>query len=162
MIVKEIIIEDFLQYKKPVMFILMPKCSFKCEKECGIEGICQNSPLAKTKNIDIPISTIIDLYVNNDITKAICFGGLEPLDSFDELHNFIMNFRYSHYDPIIIYTGYKEEEIQDKLNILKLYENIMVKFGRFIPNQKPHLDSLLGVELASDNQYARWVSEDHC
>lgn len=38
MIVKEIIIEDFLQYKKPVMFILMPKCTFKCEKECGIEG----------------------------------------------------------------------------------------------------------------------------
>lgn len=38
MIVKEIIIEDFLQYKKPCMFILMPYCSFKCEKECGIEG----------------------------------------------------------------------------------------------------------------------------
>jgi len=28
--------EDFCQYKKPSMFIGMPKCSFKCDKECGV------------------------------------------------------------------------------------------------------------------------------
>lgn len=35
MLVKNIIDEDFVQYKKPAMFIGMPSCSFKCDKECG-------------------------------------------------------------------------------------------------------------------------------
>jgi hypothetical protein len=33
--------------------------------------------------------------------------------------------------------------------------NIIVKFGRYRPNQEPHFDKVLGVELASDNQYAK-------
>jgi len=32
--------------------------------------------------------------------------------------------------------------------------NIIIKFGRFIPDQKSHMDETLGVELASPNQYA--------
>ena len=42
--------------------------------------------------------------------------------------------------------------------ILKKYSNIIIKFGRFIPNQKPHYDPVLGVELASDNQYGEKIS----
>lgn len=151
MIIKDIVIEDFLQYKEPSMFILMPRCSFKCEKECGVKGICQNSPLAELPDKTISIDKIIELFDNNDIIKAIVFGGLEPMDSWDELQNFILDFRYQHDAPIIIYTGYKEEEIQDKLERLKLYENIIVKFGRFIPNQESHYDEVLGVQLASSN-----------
>lgn len=157
--VKEVVIEDFLQYKKPSMFIIMPSCTFKCEKECRIEGICQNSLIAKRPDIDISISTIINIFDNNDIIKSIVFGGLEPFDSWDDLLCFISNFREYHNDDIIIYTGYNENEIKDKLDILKRYKNIIIKFGRFIPNQKPHLDKILGVELASDNQYARIISE---
>lgn len=151
MIVKDIVMEDFLQYKEPSMFILMPSCSFKCERECEMEGLCQNAPLAKLPDKKVSTEYIINAFDNNAITKAIVFGGLEPLDSWSELLNFIMIFRYNHSHTIIIYTGYKEEEIQDKLDILKLYENVIVKFGRYVPNQKPHLDSLLGVILASDN-----------
>ena len=35
------------------------------------------------------------------------------------------------------------------------YDNIVVKFGRFRPNQDPHYDNVLGVKLASNNQYAK-------
>ena len=34
------------------------------------------------------------------------------------------------------------------------YDNIIIKFGRYIPNQQSHFDIVLGVNLASDNQYA--------
>ena len=37
---------------------------------------------------------------------------------------------------------------------LSKFANVIIKFGRFIPNQKPHFDEVLGVELASPNQYA--------
>ena len=57
-----------------------------------------------------------------------------------------------------IYTGYYKNEIQDQIDVLKLYPNIIVKFGRYIPNQSPHYDKILGVELASNNQYAEKIS----
>ena len=50
--VKTIIFEDFVNYKKPSMFIATSKCDFKCDKECG-KAVCQNSHLATAPNIDI-------------------------------------------------------------------------------------------------------------
>ena len=156
MIIKQLLDEDFNNYKKPSMFIGFPSCTFKCEKECG-EHCCQNSALAQSKNIDIPINKLIERYMQNPITQAIVCGGLEPLDSWEELQCFIMNFRYWCADDIVIYTGYKEEEIQEYIEWLRLYEPIVVKFGRYIPNQNSIYDDVLGVKLASNNQYARRI-----
>ena len=39
--------------------------------------------------------------------------------------------------------------------VFRMYGNIIVKYGRYVPNQKPHYDELLGILLASDNQYAK-------
>ena len=61
-------------------------------------------------------------------------------------------------DDIIIYTGYDKNEIEDQIMILKKYKNIIVKFGRYVPGQQAHFDKVLGVELASDNQYAEKIS----
>ena len=158
MIVKEIRDEDFVNYKKPSMFIAFPSCSWKCEKECG-QRCCQNSALAQAPNINISIDSLIERYMNNPITKAIVCGGLEPMDSWEDLQCFILNFRYYSPDEIVIYTGYKEEEIQEQLEWLKYYEHIIVKFGRYVPKQQPHYDEVLGIKLASDNQYAKVVSE---
>ena len=154
MIVKGINFEDFVNYKKPSMFIAFPNCSFKCDKECG-RAVCQNSALAKSQTIDIPISMLIYRYGQNPISKAVVCGGLEPLDSWEELQCFIMMFRYWFPDDIVIYTGYKEEEITDKIEWLKLYEPVIIKFGRYIPDQESHYDDLLGKKLSSPNQYAR-------
>ena len=49
-------------------------------------------------------------------------------------------------------------EIQEKVEKLKQFRNIIVKFGRYRPGQKPHMDEVLGVELANDEQYAKRIS----
>lgn len=151
--------EDFVNYKKPSMFISFPSCTFKCEAECGVR-CCQNSALAQAPNIDVNVNKLIERYVKNPITQAVVCGGLEPIDSWDDLQCFILNFRYWSDDDIVIYTGYTEEEIQDKLEWLQWYGSIIVKFGRYIPGQQPHYDSILGVKLASDNQHAKVVSRE--
>ena len=151
--VKNIIDEDFTNYKKPSMFIGTSSCDFKCDKECG-KPVCQNSELAKAPTIEIDDDEIIQRYLNNPITEAITIGGLEPFDTFEELYQFIKDFRRKSNDEIIIYTGYYPEEISEKIRQLSLFLNIIIKFGRFIPNQKSHYDTVLGIELASDNQEA--------
>lgn len=156
MLVKGIIDEDFVNYKKPSMMIAFPYCTFKCDKECG-RVVCQNSPLANEPNIEIETEQLIERYLNNGITEAIVCAGLEPLDSFDELSKFILYLRDQYHcnDDVVIYTGYNKEEIpQNYIEELSNYINVIIKYGRYIPDQKPHYDEVLGVNLASDNQYA--------
>lgn len=152
MIVKDIIIEDFINYKKPCMTIGFPHCSFKCEQECGIK-CCQNNELIKASNLKIDAERIVELYTDNPITQAICCQGLEPFDSWHDLLRLISLLRKKTLDDIVIYTGYYENEIQSYIDELKAnFKNIVIKFGRYIPNQTPHYDEVLGVNLASDNQ----------
>ena len=157
MIIKQLIDEDFTNYKKPSMFIGFPSCNWKCERDCGMR-VCQNSALAQSQNIEVETSTLVERYLSNPITKAVVCGGLEPFDTWHNLKRFIVEIRHKTEDDIVIYTGYKEEEVQNQLAYLRPYRNIIVKFGRFIPNQEPHYDEVLGVNLASDNQYARRIS----
>ena len=105
--------------------------------------LCQNSPLAKTPTKEIDVEKIVEDYLKNELTSAIVFGGLEWMDQFFELIECIEAFRKKTNDDIIVYTGYDKKEIQEHLMILKKYKNIIVKFGRFIPNQKTHYDKVL-------------------
>lgn len=156
---KGIVFEDFINYKKPSMFLSTIQCNWKCCIEQGLDtSICQNQPLALAEVKTYSIETIIEEYLKNDISSAVVFGGLEPLLQFVELIDFIEIFRHYSDDDIVIYTGYYEQEIIEALNKLKEYKNIIVKFGRFIPNHKYHYDDVLGIELASDNQYAKQIS----
>lgn len=157
MIIKAIVDEDFSNYKKPSMLIGFPRCSWKCEKECGVR-VCQNGVLATAKDIEVSVDEIINRYLNNKLTTAVVCGGLEPMDSWSDLLLFIEKFREKTNMDIVVYTGYNKEEITDKIDILKKYKNIIVKFGRFVPNQEKHYDEILGVELASPNQYAEVIS----
>ena len=156
MIIKQLLDEDFVNYKRPSMFIGFPSCSWKCEKECGMR-VCQNSALATSSDKNIDVETIVNRYISNPITSAVVCGGLEPFDSWDSLRQLITCLRAKTKDDIVIYTGYKEEEIDDKIEWLKQHEQIIIKFGRYIPNQNQHYDQTLGVNLASNNQYARRI-----
>ena len=148
---------DICNYKLPSMFLIFPYCSFKCDHECG-QPVCQNSSLAQSSIIEVEPTELIIRYINNPLTHSVVCGGLEPLDSWDELLSFISLFRGFSKDPIIIYTGYYKEEILQQLEMLKFFPNIIVKYGRFIP-KSPHIyDTVLGVELASNNQYAEELS----
>lgn len=150
--------EDFTQYKKPSMFIAFPNCDFKCEKDCG-KKICQNSQLATSDSIEVTTLSIVKRYLKNPITQAIVFGGLEPFDSWVELVGLIQLFRHKTNDDIVIYSGYYEPEISDMVGYLRQnYDNIVIKFGRYIPDQQSHYDEVLGINLASQNQYAERIS----
>ena len=92
------------------------------------------------------------------MTSAIVCGGLEPFDSWRDLQTLVMSLRYKTKDDIVIYTGYTEEELKDKLPWLAVYENVIVKFGRYLHKSPSRFDEVLGVKLASDNQYAKIVS----
>lgn len=158
MILKGIIDEDSINYKKISMTLLFPYCNWKCDKDCG-QQVCQNSTLATIPNIKTTAYKLVQRYLKNNITQAIVCQGLEPMDSFEELLDFIRTLRtMGCNDDVIIYTGYNKEEILNHLSFLKTYPNIIVKFGRFIPGQKPRKDIILGVNLASDNQYAERIS----
>ena len=154
MLIKGLISEDFVNYKKPAMTIMFPHCNgFKCGAE-----YCQNSPLSKAENIEMDISNIVIRYLNNPITESVVMQGLEPFDSWDDLIGFVKQLRESCDDDIVIYTGYYKEEIADKIALLSKYKNIVIKYGRYIPNQEKHYDEVLGVYLASSNQYAERIS----
>lgn len=158
MIIKNLIDEDFSNYKECAMFIGFPHCTFKCEKDCGCIGMCQNSQLVMSPDIDISYSNIVDRYIKNPLSRAIVFGGLEPFDDFEDLLTLVQFFRMETDDDIVIYTGYYADEIVEQIRKLKKYKNIVIKFGRFIPNQQSRYDDVLGVNLASKNQYATRIS----
>lgn len=155
MIVKGVVDEDFVNYKVPSMYICTSRCSFKCDKECG-RPVCQNSQLAKQKAIDIDDRKLIERYLNNPITNAIVLGGLEPFDQYKDIKRFLYLLRnaYECNDDVVIYTGYNMGEISNLLDDMISFGNIIIKYGRFVPDQQKHFDDVLGVYLASDNQYA--------
>lgn len=157
MIIKQLLDEDFVNYKKPSMFIGFPSCSWKCDKECGMQ-VCQNSALASSPIKDIGFKTIVSRYINNPITSSVVCGGLEPFDTWDDLYALVTCLRVATQDDIVIYTGYYKEEIKEYIDKLKGFPNIIIKFGRYIPNHEKHFDELLGIYLASDNQYAERIS----
>lgn len=155
---KGIIDEDAINYKKISMVLEFPICKgFKCDRECG-QQVCQNSALASAPDIEVNPTDLVKRYIDNLITQAVCCQGLECFDSFEDLFSFIFLFRSVTDDDIVIYTGYNKEEIADKVKLLTQFPNIIIKFGRYIPNQQSHYDEVLGVNLASDNQYAERIS----
>ena len=152
--------EDFVNYKKPSMFIGSAICDWKCCRNLSMDNsICQNSSLAVSPAIDISADEIFRRYISNGITHAVVIGGLEPFLQTDEVEDIIRTFRENGcLDDFVIYTGYYPEEIEGELEILKQYENIIVKFGRYIPDCEKRHDPLLGVSLISNNQFAERIS----
>lgn len=156
---KGLVSEDFLNYRYPAMFLITAHCDWKCLTEQGFDiSLCQNQDLNNRETKVYSIPAIINNYLKNDITKAIVFGGLEPFLQFNEMLDFIEAFREKSNDEIIIYTGYYKDELTDQIEELKFYKNIIIKFGRFIPDQQTHFDEVLGVNLCSTNQYAEKIS----
>ena len=156
---KGIIDYDCTNYKEPVLTLEFPYCDFKCDKLNGCQ-VCQNSSLVKEPTIEISLKTIWELYKQNPLTKGFCLQGLEPLDSIDDVLNFIKYIRGNNFcnDPIIIYTGYDKEEVIKFIYQITNFDNIIIKWGRFIKGQNLHYDRILGVNLASDNQYAEKIT----
>lgn len=161
--VKTIIDEDFVNYKKPSMFIGTISCGGKCCVEAGIPlSVCQNDGWRSCAPIVLSDREICVRYLTNPITSAVVFGGLEPFEQFDEVVELLSTFRdaFECNDDVVIYTGYTKEECKQNgwLEKLSNIRNITVKFGRYVPNKLGRYDDVLGVTLASDNQYAEKIN----
>ena len=157
--IKDIVVEDFINYRLPSIFIASAFCDWKCctEQNLPVET-CQNSALAAAPIRDIPDYTLWLVFTGSDIAKAVVIGGLEPFQQIAELFNLIKTFRDHGTDcPFVIYTGYTPDEIQPQLALLRPFGNIIVKFGRYVPGDPPHVDPVLGVLLASNNQFAEQI-----
>jgi len=156
---KNLMDENFQDYKKTSMMLATCKCDWKCPIEGNFDiSICQNSELANQKNIEVSIQSIINRYFNNSITQAVVIGGLEPMLQFDEVLEFINAFRLVSEDDVVIYTGYYYGEILSEIHKLNKYKNIIIKFGRYKENSEKKFDDVLGVWLPSQNQYAIKIS----
>ncbi len=159
--VKTVVEEDFTNYKKPAMFIGTISCGGKCCFEAGIPlSVCQNDGWRSGAPIEVNDFELCDRYVKNELTNAVVFGGLEPFEQFSEVEEFIHALRlvYACPDDVVIYTGYYPQEITEQVKLLSNYKNIIIKFGRYVPNSTPVYDEVLGVTLASDNQFAERIS----
>lgn len=158
--IRALVHEDFVNYKKPSMFIGTATCDWKCCHDGGFPvTVCQNNELAEQPIVDVPDKDIIKLYMDNEMTHSIVIGGLEPFKQYNELLSFIKCLRndFGVSDDVVIYTGYKENEIADMVNDIASFGNIVVKYGRYDPVNHPdkRFDEVLGVYLVTSNQYAR-------
>lgn len=156
---KGIIDYDCTNYKEPCLTLEFPYCDFKCDKINGCR-VCQNSTLYFEPDIEVSGEQIWKMYQDNPLTKAFCFQGMEPFDSYIDLIEFIKFIRIDKQcdDPIIIYTGYGQGEDWITEQSIRKYKNIIVKWGRYLLGYEPHYDEVLGVNLASNNQYAEWIT----
>lgn len=151
--------EDFVNYRKCSMFLGTCFCDWKCCHEANVpESVCHNREWGSNPICDIDDSEIVSKYLANGLTSAVVVGGLEPMLQFDELLGLVKAFREKTQDDIVVYTGYYPDEIPDKVAALSEYPNIVIKFGRYVPDKPSRYDDVLGVTLASDNQFAKRIS----
>ena len=158
--VKGVVLEDFVNYKKPSMFVGVHKCDWKCCKEQNLPlTTCQNNSLHETKTQELDIKDLINKYLANPITEAIVVGGLEPIINFEEVLELLKELRSRDCnDDFVVYTGYYPDEILQELELIKQFQNVYFKFGRYMPNKEARYDEVLGVTLASSNQYGQKIS----
>lgn len=157
---RDVVVEDFCNYKLPSMFIVSSHCDWKCCHETNIdESVCQNHGLVSGPVKQISYESLYQAYINNNITKAIVIGGLEPFLQFEEILGLISYFREKGcMDVFVIYTGYYFSEIPEQIEKLRKIPNIIVKYGRYIPDKSSRYDEVLGITLVSNNQYAEKIS----
>lgn len=158
--VKGIIWEDLVNYKKISTTLMMPKCDFKCDKMNGTQ-VCQNWGLAAAPSQTVVIEDFMERYLNNPLTEAIVLQGLEPLDSLVDVYIVAAALSVKKCtDDLVIYSGYNKAEIPSYLLdpiVSSLPGHLIIKWGRYFPNQEPHYDPVLGIYLASDNQYGEII-----
>lgn len=158
MIVKDIVTVTN-DYKKTGLLVAFPTCTFKCCEQYDFPiKVCQNSKLASQEDIQLSAAKIVEKY-NPEIHHALIMGGLEPFDSAIDLMRLIAEFRKLYEDDVVIFTGYTESEVSVFTEYLShSYKNIIIKFGRYNPNEKGvHFDKVLGVNLSTTNQYGKKI-----
>ena len=157
---KQIVDTDYVNYKLPSMYLATCVCDWKCCKEAGVPvTVCQNNPTTQMPNVEVPADEILRRFYTNPLSKAFVFAGLEPFKQWQELYETIQYIRGAGCGAdIVIYSGYTEEELAEYITTVQPYHNIIIKFGRYKPNDTARYDDVLGITLVSSNQYAKRIS----
>lgn len=156
--------DNVTDYKETSLLLVFPYCTGKCGPKCHNYNM-----IGKKPNLDVSVETIVDMYNNLKTHKAVVFAGLEPMDSFDDVCDLVKALsRISKNCDIVIYTGYYEYEIKDKIKkLIDIYHHnrygnkeLIIKFGRYIDNPEDpgHFSEILGIHLAGNNQTVMSVS----
>jgi hypothetical protein len=145
-------------YKLNALYIpIGVTCDFKCVKEAKAKGLefmeCHNHEFINKEKYEMSTDEVLTKIQGNPFIECIILSGLEPMDCFKSVSDFISEFREKSDMEIVIFTGYYANEVTDKLKTLKRYDNITFKFGRYDPSAKPRYDEVGKVTLISGNQY---------
>ena len=90
---KGVVMEDFINYRLPSMFLISSYCDWKCCREGGFsETVCQNNGIINMPTKEFMYSSLFKAYIVNNISKSIVIGGLEPFKQFDEIYGLINYF----------------------------------------------------------------------
>ena len=114
----------------------------------NVSDIENSIKMYKKLNLDYLSINIFNFYLHSFISRDMNRDLIELIKAFRNISN----------DDIVIYTGYNKNEITIQIKELQKYSNIIIKYGRFIPNCNKHYDEELGIYLSSDNQYAERIS----
>lgn len=161
--------DNIVDYKETSILLVFPYCSGKCGPKCHNYKL-----IGTTKINEYKIEDIVNLYNKLNTHRSIVCAGLEPFDSFEDLTNIVKYFSNCNKDcDIVIYTGYTEEEIKYSVKLLNdifnknlnksFKKSLIIKFGRYVfdaENSYKYYSDILGVELASNNQYAKIINKN--
>jgi organic radical activating enzyme len=169
MLVRKIIRDDNVNYKRTALFVGIGDCDWKCCKEAGMNAsMCQNSELAKVSAWKMTANECLDVVVHRkSFEQSVVIGGLEPFRDMNSLLELCraVSSRCEFVDwDVVIYTGYYYNEIVEEVELIKESvgnHRLIIKFGRYDPALPPVKDSILGVELASSNQYAKIIKDQN-
>lgn len=165
---------NIADYKKTSLYIAFPFCSGKCGNKCQNRVFWQQKD---KRNNDIHLinyseDEIVSYYNKLKTHESVVMGGLEPLDSLEDVIN-LCNKLLENDKPvdIIIYTGYtKEEFLKIEPKFYDVFKNlkpnatncIIFKLGRYDLSQDvEYFNYTLGAKLATSNQFTRKYYKDN-
>ena len=99
---KDIVDEDFVNYKVPSMTLMFPKCNFKCDTEAGTK-LCHNSSLVQKE--DVTVNVNINTYTS---TGHISYTNVKAKDadlSASTSHVYLNNVNIENHLKIQTSTG---------------------------------------------------------
>lgn len=147
MLIQNIIHNESVSYKRPVMRIELPSNESVNLHINEISAVVADNDIIKS-------------YLFNESTKAIYIIG-DLITQFSEIFNFITKLRndFYCYDNIIIFTEHNEAELNSIINALQMFRNIIIRFKNddITQGSLTHYDDSLGIYIP-DNQYAKRIS----
>ena len=159
--IKDIIDEDFVNYKKPSMFIATSTCTFKCEKEdCNVH--CQNSKIVKQKTIkENSFLCIEDARIKKyKIVKSIELNKNDLVFTLSDDVKEISGVGESKYITVFVCDVIKLKTIEQKKLLLFLYiKGYLQEIKTSVNNFKEFVLGYENSDSMNDFEFVRYINK---